>query len=81
MKMTKFWKKNTAFQLTTLKLAYTSIFFENLGKTFSVILTDPGKNEDKDEKIQKTSTIFELTTLKLDGLQNVIKIWGKMFCF
>ena len=72
--MTKFWKKNTTFQLTTRKLAYTSIFFENLGKTFSVILTDPGKNEDKDEKIQKTSTIFELSTLKLDGLQNVIKI-------
>ena len=49
-------------------------FYENLGKTFSVILTDPGKNEDKDEKNQKTSTIFELSTLKLDGLQNVIKI-------
>ena len=28
-------------------------FYENLGKTFSVILTDPGKNEDKDEIFNK----------------------------
>ena len=76
----KILEKEYGFSAHHPKASLYTNFYENLGKTFSVILTDPGKNEDKDEKIKKTSTNFEISTLKLDGLQNVIKIWGKK-CF
>ena len=74
MKMKKFLKKSTIFELTTLKLAYVSIFMKIWEKCFGVIFTNQGKNENEDEKIQKTSTIFELSTPKLGKLKLFKKI-------
>ena len=84
MKMKKFGKMNSIFELSISELGYMAIFIKICGKKnfdplFRTFLTNQDKNENEDEKYGKMSPIFEFSISKLDYVAIFMKICRKNF--
>ena len=83
MKMKKCGRMSSNFEFSISRLGYVAVFMK-ISETkfhpfFKTFLTNWGKDENEDEKIEKMSLVFEFSISKLGYMEFFIKIWENFF--